>query len=50
VAHVGEELGLGPARLLGRLARLAQPFGLAGEDRAAWQRLIERTRRAAAAQ
>ena len=25
----------------------AQPFGLAGEDKAAWLRLIERTRRAA---
>jgi hypothetical protein len=29
---------------------IAQPFGLAGEDRAAWLRLIERTRRANTAQ
>jgi HD-like signal output (HDOD) protein len=29
---------------------IAQPFGLAGEDKAAWSRLIERTRRASAAQ
>lgn len=28
---------------------IAQPFGLAGEDRAAWLRLVERTRRTAAA-
>lgn len=28
----------------------AQPFGLAGEDKAAWLRLIDRTRRAAAVQ
>ncbi|HEY0476542.1 MAG TPA: HDOD domain-containing protein [Kofleriaceae bacterium] len=28
---------------------IAQPFGLAGDDKAAWQRLIERTRRADAA-
>ena len=28
---------------------IAQPFGLAGEDRAAWLRLVERTRRTSAA-
>lgn len=28
---------------------IAQPFGLAGEDKSAWQRLVERTRRANAA-